>query len=212
MLIVKTILTYLLPDRLPALSFSRMAGRLALAALMLLPAACEDMSRQPRYENLEASRFFPDGRSARLPPPGAVARGSLGENQEAATGRTQDGELVEEIPIEVTLEVLERGRERYDIYCAPCHGLDGYGEGMIVQRGFPAPQSLHIDRLRQAPSGYYFDVITNGFGRMYAYAYRIAPQDRWAVTAYIRALQLSQFATEQEVPPEALPQLEGTEP
>jgi mono/diheme cytochrome c family protein len=184
---------------------------LLLLALPLL-AACENMQDQPRYDPLEASTFFPDGRSARPLVPGTVPRGAIDEEPAFYTGVADDDSLLDENPLPITLELLERGRERYDIYCAPCHGIDGYGSGMIVQRGFPAPQSFHIDRLRQAPDGYYFHAITNGFGRMYAYDYRIKTQDRWAVIAYIRALQLSQFAEEQDVPPEVLPELEGNTP
>jgi mono/diheme cytochrome c family protein len=134
--------------------------------------------------------------------------------QDAAytTGRTPENLLVEDMPVEITLEMLERGQERYNIYCAPCHGIDGYGEGMIVQRGFPQPQSFHTDRLRGAPDGYFYDVITNGFGRMFAYSYRVQPADRWAIVAYIRAMQLSQFATPQDVPADQRQQLEGTTP
>jgi hypothetical protein len=183
--------------------------------MLLLPfalAACDNMANQPRHDPLDASAFFPDGRSARPLVPGTVPRGSLDEAPEFYSGRDAEGMLLDEMPIEVTLEVLERGRERYDIYCAPCHGFDGYGEGIIVQRGFPAPQSFHTDRLRAAPDGHYFDVITNGFGRMYDYSYRVNPSDRWAITSYIRALQLSQFATEEDVPPGQVPELEGNTP
>ncbi|MDW8167442.1 MAG: cytochrome c [Acidobacteriota bacterium] len=116
------------------------------------------------------------------------------------TGKVR-GQLAETFPFPITRSILERGRERYDIFCAPCHGRDGYGEGMIVQRGFRQPSSFHTDRLRQAPVGYFFDVITNGFGTMYSYASRIPPEDRWAIVAYIRALQLSQNARLQDVPP-----------
>jgi hypothetical protein len=195
---------------------ARSISRLSLAifgiVLAGLLASCESMTIQHRYDPLEASAFFADERSARPLTPGTVARGSLDEEDAFYTGRDEENRFLTEIPLEINSELLERGRERYDIYCAPCHGLDGYGEGMIVRRGFPAPQSFHTDRLRAAPEGYYFDVITNGFGRMYAYSYRIQPEDRWAVVAYIRALQLSQFAGEQDVPPEARPELEGTAP
>jgi hypothetical protein len=171
-----------------ARSISRLS--LALFGIVLggLLASCESMTIQHRYDPLEASAFFADERSARPLIPGTVARGSLDEKDAFYTGRDEENRFLAEIPLEINSELLERGRERYDIYCAPCHGLDGYGEGMIVRRGFPAPQSFHTDRLRAAPEGYYFDVITNGFGRMYAYSYRIQPEDRWAVVAYIRAL------------------------
>lgn len=183
-----------------------------LAGLLFVLAGCADMQNQPRYEPLEASDFFPDQRASRPLVDGVVPRGVADQYEAPFTGRGEGGELLDSYPFEITQEVLERGQERYDIYCAPCHGLDGYGEGIIVQRGFPQPQSFHQDRLREAPAAYYYDVITNGFGRMYSYAYRVKPDDRWAITAYIRALQLSQNATENEVPPEELPGLEEGTP
>jgi hypothetical protein len=187
---------------------------LLIIMMLVLPvlSACENMQNQPRYDPLEASTFFADGRSARPLVPGTVPRGAVDEEPAFYTGVDEDDSLLGQNPLPITIELLERGRERYDIYCAPCHGIDGYGEGMIVQRGFPPPQSFHLDRLRQAPDGYYFLVISDGFGRMYAYDYRIKPHDRWAIIAYIRALQLSQFAEEQDVPPEILPELEGNTP
>jgi hypothetical protein len=164
-----------------------------LAGLFFFQSGCDNMRNQHRYDPLEPSTFFQDERSARPLVPGVVPRGSMDMEDEFYSGRDEEGALIEDIPIPIDLALLERGRDRYDIYCSPCHGLDGYGEGMIVQRGFPAPQSFHSDRLRQAPDGYFYDVITNGFGRMFDYSYRIQPEDRWAITAYIRALQLSQF-------------------
>jgi mono/diheme cytochrome c family protein len=112
-------------------------------------------------------------------------------------------------PFAVTREVLDRGRERFNIFCAPCHGLGGDGDGMIVQRGFQTPPSYHLDRLRNAPAGHFFDVITNGFGAMYPYGYRVPVRDRWAIVAYIRALQLSREATIDEVPPAERQKLMG---
>jgi mono/diheme cytochrome c family protein len=111
-----------------------------------------------------------------------------------------NGVPVSAFPFPITRQVLERGRERYNIYCTPCHGYTGEGRGMIVQRGFPQPPSYHTDRLRQAPVGHLYDVISNGYGAMYSYAARISPEDRWAIVAYIRALQLSQHATADDVP------------
>jgi hypothetical protein len=186
------------------------ANTLVLVLLALALAACDNMRNQPRYDPLEPSTFFPDQRSARPPVPGTVPLGALDQEPEFYTGRTPEGLLLEEMPLEVSLELLQRGQERYNIYCTPCHGMDGYGEGMIVQRGFPPPQSFHTDRLRGAPDGHFYDVITNGFGRMFDYSYRIQPEDRWAIVAYIRALQLSQFATPEDVPPDQRQQLEGT--
>lgn len=159
------------------------------------------MHDQPRYEPLERSTFFNDGRSARPFGEGTVARGQLKTDEHFYTGKV-NGELVNALPFPATKEVLDRGHERYNIYCSPCHDRVGNGQGMIVQRGFRQPPSLHIDRLRQAPLGHFFDVMTNGFGTMYSYADRIAPRDRWAIVAYIRALQMSQNAALDDVPVE----------
>lgn len=159
------------------------------------------MHDQPRYEPLEHSTFFNDGRSARPFVEGTVARGHLKTDEHFYTGKV-NGELVNTLPFPATKEVLDRGHERYNIYCSPCHDRVGNGQGMIVQRGFRQPPSLHIDRLRQAPLGHFFDVMTNGFGTMYSYAERIAPRDRWTIVAYIRALQMSQNATLDDVPVE----------
>lgn len=186
----------------------RIKVALFILCFALLAGCREGMSVQPRYDPLEASDFFADQRSARPLIPGTVPRGALQEEDDFYTGRTGDGELLEGLPLEITVELLERGRERYDIFCTPCHGLDGYGRGIIVQRGFTPPESFHTDRLRQAPDGYFFDVISNGTGRMYAYAYRIAPADRWAIVAYIRSLQLSQYAPQQVLTPEDLRNLQ----
>jgi mono/diheme cytochrome c family protein len=157
------------------------------------------MHVQPRYNPLDQSEFFEDGRSARPAVPGTVARGQLRIDEHLYTGKVK-GVLVDSFPFPVTQKVLERGRERYNIYCTPCHGYTGEGRGMIVQRGFPQPPSYHIDRLRQAPVGYLYGVITHGYGAMYSYAARISPEDRWAVVAYVRALQMSQHATINDVP------------
>jgi hypothetical protein len=172
-----------------------------LLGLVLGAGACrQDMHNQPRYKPLGGSAFFEDGRASRPPVEGTVPRGYARTDEHFYTGKV-NGRLVETFPFPITRRVLERGRERYDIFCAPCHGRDGYGEGMIVQRGFRRPPSFHTDRLRRAPVGHFFDVITNGFGTMYGYASRIPPEDRWAIIAYIRALQLSQNATLEDVPP-----------
>jgi hypothetical protein len=179
--------------------------------LLLLAAGCRlDMHVQPRYNPYDASDFFSDGRSARQPVAGTVPRSAniteLAESDARKVGGadTPDrpgGTNVSAFPFAVTREVLSRGRERYDIFCAPCHGLAGDGDGVIVQRGFQAPPSYHLDRLRTAPAGHFFDVITNGFGAMYPYGYRVPIADRWAIVAYIRALQLSRQGTIDEVPP-----------
>ena len=154
------------------------------------------------------SDFFADGRSARPLPEGTVARGQLRADKVFFTGKSGDV-YVDRLPFPVTRQVLERGRERFNIYCTPCHGRLGNGLGMIVQRGLKRPPSYHIDRLRQVPIGYFYDVISNGFGAMADYAAQVAPRDRWAIAAYIRVLQFSQQASLQDVPPEHRQELNG---
>jgi len=172
---------------------------LPLSALILLAGCRQDMHDQPRFKPLAMSDFYSDLRSARTPVEGTVARGQLHEDTYFYTGKVGNspGDYV---PFAVTAEVLARGRQRFDIYCAPCHSRMGDGNGMIVQRGFRQPPSYHTDRLRKAPLGYFFDVMTNGFGAMPEYASQIPPQDRWDIVAYIRALQLSQDATSADIP------------
>lgn len=177
--------------------------------LVILAGCGMNMRDQFRYEPYERSTFFADGQSARQPVPNTVARGQLQSDAQFYTGKDGD-QPVDELPFPATREVLERGRQRYNVFCTPCHGLAGDGNGVVVQRGFPAPPSLHQDRLRAAPVGYYFDVITNGFGRMYPYDYRIPEEDRWAIVAYIRALQLSQNAQLDDLPAEERQRLEST--
>ncbi|MEX0938554.1 MAG: cytochrome c [Pirellulales bacterium] len=152
------------------------------------------MANQPRYEPLEASTFFDDGKSARHLVPGTIPRGYLRIDDHFYEG-TVNGQHAQELPMPVTRELLERGQQRYDIYCSPCHDRVGNGQGMVVRRGFPAPPSMHIPRLRSAPVGHFYDVIVDGIGRMPSYAQMVPPEDRWAVIAYIRALQLSQHAS-----------------
>ena len=154
----------------------------------------------------EASQFFQDGRGDRPEIPDTVARGHMRTDELLYTGRV-NGVAMDQFPFPVTRAVLERGRARFNIYCSPCHDYTGSGRGMIVQRGFPPPPSYHIERLRQAPAGHFFEVMTNGYGAMYSYAGRITPEDRWAIVAYIRALQLSQHATLDDVPAEERQQL-----
>lgn len=191
----------------------RLLGVAWLGLCLTLTAGCAyNMYNQPRYDPYEASELFDDGTSARPIPDGTVARGQLRTDTELYAGKDANGEHVAEFPFPITREVLERGQQRYNAYCASCHGLSGYGNGMIVERGFSPPPSFHTDRLREAPVGYYYDVITNGFGRMYSYASRIQPGDRWAIVAYIRALQLSQNATLEDLTPEERQQLQGTQP
>lgn len=153
----------------------------------------QDMHDQPRYEPLEASAFFDDGMASRDLPEGTVARGHLRIDEVLYTGKSGDT-LVDTLPMEVDRVVLKRGQERYDIFCGPCHGRLGDGQGMVVQRGFKQPASFHQEPLKSQPVGYYYDVITNGFGQMSSYASQVKPRDRWAIVAYIRALQLSQAA------------------
>jgi len=181
---------------------------LGLFALVAL-TGCQAMADQPRYDPLEPSAFFADGQSARPQVEGSVAQGQLRTSDVRDTGQF-DGAPAAEFPFELTADVLERGRQEYGIYCTPCHGITGAGDGMVVQRGFPAPQTFHQDRLRTAAPGYFFQVITNGFGRMQPYASQIPDvDDRWAIAAYVRALQLSQAAPAEALPAEDMQQLGG---
>jgi len=171
---------------------------LAIAALSL--AGCrQDMHNQPKYRALRASTFFADGSSARPLVEGTIPRGMLQEDQVFFTGKAGTA-MVRELPFPVDDAVLTRGQERYDIFCTPCHDATGTGRGMVVQRGFKQPPSFHEERLRNIEAGYYFDVMTNGFGGMPDYRAQLTPRDRWAVVAYIRALQLSQHAATTDVP------------
>jgi mono/diheme cytochrome c family protein len=167
---------------------------------------------QPKLKPYQESAFFADGQSARPLVAGTIARGQLGIDAAYDTGKTGDL-LVDKIPprVKVDQKLLARGQERYNIYCSPCHSHLGDGRGMIVLRGFPAPPSFHDQRLLDAPSGHFFNVISNGYGAMYSYASRIPTDDRWAIVAYIRALQLSQHATIDDVPNPNRPQLEDQE-
>lgn len=179
---------------------------MALAVALLLAAgglsACRrDLFNQPKHKPLSASDFFEDGRAARPAVRGAVARGHLNLDTHLHEGKV-DGILVTTFPFPITADVMRRGRERYNIFCAPCHDRVGQGTGMIVRRGFRQPPSFHINRLRAAPAGHFYDVITNGLGAMTDYSDRIPVEDRWAIVAYIRALQLSQKAAPADVPPE----------
>jgi len=167
---------------------------------MLVLAGCRlDMHDQPKFKPLAENTFYVDLRSARDPIAGTVARGQLHEDSYFYTGKigNNPGDY---LPFPVTPDVMARGQDRFNIYCSPCHSRVGDGNGMIVQRGYRRPPSYHIDRLRKAPLGYFFDVMTNGFGAMPDYASQIPPRDRWAIVAYIRALQLSQDASQTDVP------------
>jgi len=174
---------------------------------LIVLAGCNDMDQQPKFKPLDPSPFFSDGRSARPPVADTVAQGDLRTDSLLYTGKIK-GRDADIFPFPITADVLARGRERYDIYCSVCHGRVGDGQGMIVKRGFPAPPSYHIDRLRQAPVGHFFDVMTNGYGVMYSYNDRVSVKDRWAIIAYIRALQLSQNAALADVPADERAKLE----
>jgi mono/diheme cytochrome c family protein len=171
-----------------------------VVAVALAVAGCrQDMHDAPRYDPLEASTFFANGQASRMLVANTVPRGMLREDTHLNEGRV-DGQLATTFPMPVTADVMARGRERFNVFCTPCHGPTGSGNGMVVQRGFRAPPSYHEDRLRNAPVGYFFDVMTNGFGAMNDYAAQVPVADRWAIAAYIRALQLSQRATLADVP------------
>jgi len=175
-----------------------------LALACLLAAGCrQDMHDQPKYIPLRPSDFFADGRSARPLTEGTVAQGQLNEDALFYTGKGPDGKPSNQFPIPVTKELILRGEGRFNIYCTPCHDRTGSGDGMIVRRGYRRPPTYHSDRMREQPNGYYYDVITNGFGAMPDYAAQIEPRDRWAIVAYIRALQLSQQSSINDVPSDA---------
>lgn len=177
------------------------------AGVVFALAGCRlDMHVQPKYLPYEPTSFFADGRSERQPVPGTIARGQLRLDDLLFTGM-ENGAEAARFPFPITREDLDRGRERYNIYCTPCHDYTGSGNGMIVQRGFPHPPSFHTDRLRQAPVGHFFGVMTNGFGRMYSYADRVDVGDRWRIAAYIRVLQLSRNATAGDLLPADLDKL-----
>lgn len=212
--------------RAPARCFAAVALALGLCGC---EKAMQDMYDQPKYKPLGPSTLWPDGRASRPDVAGTIAfsggaiagtsSGTLGTlplpASDAPTFPVDDqGRVKTNLtpnapqprptanPLPIDRRTLERGRERFDIYCSPCHGIVGDGDGMIVRRGFPQPPSYHTDRLRNAPDAHFYGVITSGYGMMYSYADRVAPRDRWAIVAYIRALQLSQDARLVDVPPE----------
>jgi cytochrome c553 len=172
---------------------------LLVCTVLLLTSCRRDMQDTPRANTFSEARFFDDRMSARPLPAGTVSQEYGNYDELLETGKI--GERVSEVfPFEITAADLNRGRERFNIFCTPCHGWTGDGNGMVVQRGFRRPPSYHIERLRNAPIGHFFDVMTNGYGSMYSYAERVPARDRWAIAAYIRALQLSQGATIEDVP------------
>jgi hypothetical protein len=187
---------------------SKQALRLTcVAATLFMIAGCDhlhqDMGNQPKNKPLSPSDFFADGRSVRTPVENTVSRSSLDNDQLMVTKDSTS------FPVSINDALLERGQERYRIFCSPCHGIQGDGNGMIVMRGMKRPPTYHQDRLRQVPNGYIYDVITNGFGQMYNYAAQVPPRDRWAIVAYVRALQLSRNARVADLPSEVREKLDS---
>lgn len=199
------------------MSKNKLTFCLLLIAYCLLAIGCGvrfDMQDQPRYKAYKKTDFFSDHRASRDMPEGTVARGQLHDNKAFYTGKIDNPNLnapvatttdasgntlvssfpndIDEFPLPVTKELVDRGQDRFNIYCIVCHGPTGNGDGMVVRRGFPKPPTYHDDRLRNAPVGHFFDVMTNGWGKMNSYAYQVQPADRWAIAAYIRALQVGQ--------------------
>jgi mono/diheme cytochrome c family protein len=161
-----------------------------------------NMDLQPKYRPQAESKFFSDGSTMRVPVEGTVAQGGLKENTAYFEGRDANGEFIVGMPdsIALTMNLLERGQQRFDIYCAPCHGRVGDGQGIVVTRGLVPPPTFHSDRIRQMPNGQIFETITNGLRNMPAYKYQIPVEDRWAIISYLRALERSQNATVEDVP------------
>jgi hypothetical protein len=176
--------------------------RIVIGVGVATTLACrQDMHDQPKYIPLRESTFFNDNRSARPLVAGTVARGQLRDDVLLYTGKV-NGADASVFPFPVDIGVMARGRERFEIFCSPCHGRTAYGDGMVVLRGFRPPPTFHQDRLRDAPVGHFFDVITNGFGAMPDYASQVKVTDRWAIIAYVRALQLAEHASVSDVPPD----------
>jgi mono/diheme cytochrome c family protein len=217
-------------QRLDHLTCSPLALRffaLAVFSIALMSSGCaQKMGNQPTYRPLEESDFFKDGQSARHPPEGTVPRGfrtmsaldsnhfssaiqADAQSRNVARMNAATPANAEIFPMTITATLLARGRERYEIYCSVCHGLGGYGDGMIVQRGYSQPPSFHTGDLRARPASHYYEVISKGFGAMPGYAVQVEPQDRWAIIAYIRALQLSQHAMLADAPPDAQQKLKS---
>jgi mono/diheme cytochrome c family protein len=169
------------------------------AACVALVGCRQDMHDAPSYDPLQGTTFFANGAASRPLVANTVARGQLRADEHLYTGKI-NGQVATEFPMPVTKAVLDRGQERFNVYCSPCHGRTGEGNGMIVQRGFRQPPSYHDERLRNAPVGYFFDVMTNGFGAMQDYSAQVTVPDRWAIAAYIRVLQVSRSATVNDVP------------
>jgi len=195
------------PVRRPA-RCSLLAARLMI--VLLLCACRQKMAVQPKYDPLEPSDFFADGMAARPRIPGTVARGEANLTGFLATGKI-DGKDGDGFPFPITAQVMNRGQERFNIYCSECHGRLGDGNGMIPSRGYRRPPSYHTATLRAAPTGHFFDVMTNGFGAMPSYAPQVPVADRWAIIAYIRALQLSENGTVNDLPPDMRAKLGGAQ-
>jgi cbb3-type cytochrome c oxidase subunit III len=181
----------------------------AVLCLLALAGCRQNMHNQAKYVPLRESDFFADGTSARPLPAHTVARGYLRADTAAATGLARDGKPIADFPLPMTRALLLRGEQRYNIFCSPCHDRVGTGRGMVVERGYKQPPSYHIDRLRSAPVGYLYNVITEGFGVMPSYASQVPPADRWAIVAYVRALQLSQNARLADLTPEERQRLDA---
>jgi mono/diheme cytochrome c family protein len=186
----------------------RILPALGFAAVCAQPlAGCDRLARGTKIMPLDPSEFFADGQSSRRPPAHSIAQSGLRLDSLLYSGRNPDGTLATQFPWPVNEAVLMRGRQQYLAICANCHAPDGYGQGIIVRRGFPSPPSYHIQRLLQAPVGHFYQVITNGYGAMYPYKSIVDVNDRWAIIAYIRALQRSQHAAIADVPPNELANL-----
>jgi hypothetical protein len=182
------------------LRHGRLGRLLGASALLVTVAACrQDMHDQPKYRGYRGSDFFPDGQSARPLVANTVARGHLNDDVLLQTGKDGQNDTAT-FPFPVTDQVMARGQERFNIYCSPCHGRTGDGDGMVVRRGFRRPPAYSDARLRSAPIGHFYDVITNGFGAMPDYQTQIPVNDRWAIVAYVKALQLSSYASLDDVP------------
>jgi mono/diheme cytochrome c family protein len=183
---------------------------IAVLSLLVLMAACrQDMQDQPKYKPLGASRFFADGRDARPIPAGTIARDDFNNHDSFHTGEN-NFDFLDTIPLKVDSALLHRGQERYNIYCSPCHARTGDGNGMVAQRGVKIPADFHTDRLRSVPPGYIYQVIKNGYGAMGDYGDQIPVNDRWAIVAYVKALQLSRDATLSDVPVDQRDHLSST--
>jgi len=198
------------PEMKTARPALRLVGFWFLVSGLALAGCRQRMAVQPRYDPLEPSNFFADGMSARPRLPGTVARGEIDVDSFLATGKI-NGQVADGFPFPVTEAVMNRGQERFNIYCSECHGRLADGNGMIPSRGYRRPPSFHTDALRNAPTGHFFDVMTNGFGAMPPYAVQVPVKDRWAIVAYIRALQLSENGTINDLTPEQRAKLGGTQ-